>query len=68
MKISEELTNKIVDIIDPLCRRRYQEGDCLPRGQECATLSTVNRQQQWREQSARSKANRIAALLEKEPS
>lgn len=65
MKTTEEkdLEVQIVNIIDPLCIKRYKFGECLPRGQETSTINKVNEIQGFRERSARAKARRIIALI-----
>lgn len=60
---SEEKIDKIIDILDPLCRHRYKEGDRLPRGFECFDVETVNIMQARRECAAVSKARKILAII-----
>jgi len=59
----EEKINRIIDILDPLCRRRYQEHECFPRGLETYSEIAVNKIQAYREQSARQKAEKIMKLF-----
>lgn len=64
MKLTTAEVDAIVDIIDPLCRHRYKEGECLPRGYETHTVEKVNEIQGFRERAARSKARKIQSLIE----
>lgn len=64
MKLTAEQIEKIVDVIDPLCRTRYKEGQCLPRGYETSTAEKVNRDQELRERAAIAKARKIRRIIE----
>lgn len=65
MKLTDDEMNAIIDVLDPLCRHRYEEGQALPRGYETSTAEQVNKIQQFRETAARSKARRIKEIIEK---
>lgn len=56
--------DRIVAILDPLCTRRYKEGDCFPRGKETMAVERVNQEQDFRERSARNKARIIIRIFE----
>lgn len=64
MKLSEDIIEGIVKILDPICHLRYSKGDVLPRGHEGGDYKMVNKTQEFRERSARLKAAKIVRLIE----
>jgi hypothetical protein len=59
---AEQITLLVVTI-DPFCMRRFNPGDCLPRGYEMHGHEKVNEMQEFRQRTATRSAHTILKVI-----